>query len=95
MIVNRRLCASLLASMLLAGCAGTGGPQRGRDPETQPAPPPPPVNLSGYNATFKQGYADGCASAGGTARRNEARYKSEMDYQMGWNDGNAVCGKRR
>lgn len=54
-----------------------------------------PVNLSGYNATFRQGYADGCASAGSSRRRDEARYKAEMDYMMGWNDGHAVCGKRR
>jgi hypothetical protein len=87
-------CAGLLLAAWLAGCAGVSQtlPSE-RPPEARP---PAPVNLSGYNATFKQGYADGCASAGSSSpRRNEARYKSEMDYQMGWNDGYGVCGKRR
>jgi hypothetical protein len=89
-----RYCAAALVAAALAGCAGVGT-QRGEPARDQP-PAPAPVNLSGYNATFKQGYADGCASAGSsTPRRNEARYKSEMDYSMGWNDGFSVCGKKR
>lgn len=88
-----RMCGSALVVAALAGCAGTGSSQRAGDPAAQPTPAP--VNLSGYNATFKQGYADGCASAGSSTRRNEARYKSETDYMMGWNDGYSVCGKRR
>jgi hypothetical protein len=84
--------AAALAA-LLAGCAGVSRtlPSE-RPPESRP---PAPVNLSGYNATFKAGYSDGCASAGSSIRRNEARYQSEIDYQMGWNDGYSVCGKRR
>jgi hypothetical protein len=90
-----RYCAAALVAAALAGCAGVG--TRGDGPAAPEQPPPPaPVNLSGYNATFRQGYADGCASAGSRSpRRNEARYKSEMDYSMGWNDGYSVCGKRR
>ena len=60
------------------------------------AQPKPPVNLSGYNAAFKQGYSDGCSSAGGSSQRRDAsRYKTDTDYMMGWNDGHSVCGKRR
>jgi hypothetical protein len=95
MITFRDYCAGAMLAAALAGCAGVAPTQRGD------APPPPepvqaPVNLGGYNAAFRQGYADGCSSAGaGAARRDERRYKAEMDYMMGWNDGNSVCGKRR
>lgn len=93
--MNRKLCASLLAAALLGGCAGAGGSRPGGGGDADKADPPP-VNLSGYNATFRQGYSDGCASAGATVRRrNESRYKTETDYMMGWNDGYSVCGKRR
>jgi hypothetical protein len=91
--MRRLACSTVLCAGLLAGCAGVA-PSGGRsDPAAEPVPAP--VNLSGYNATFKQGYADGCASAGASRRRDEARFKTEMDYEMGWNDGYAVCGKRR
>jgi hypothetical protein len=54
------------------------------------------VNLSGYSAAFRQGYAEGCESAGNRAtRRNEARYQSEADYMMGWNDGFSACRRGR
>jgi hypothetical protein len=54
-------------------------------------PPPPPYNLSGYSAGFKEGYADACAKP---ARRNAERFKSDADYSMGWNDGESVCRGR-
>ncbi len=75
----------MLASIgaLLAGCAAA------------PEPRPPQVNLSGYSASFKEGYADGCKSAGTRSqRRNEGRYKTEADYMMGWNDGYSACRRR-
>ena len=54
------------------------------------------VNLGGYSPEFKQGYADGCGSAGGgRQRRNEDRYRTEADYMMGWNDGFSICHRRR
>jgi hypothetical protein len=72
--------------VLLAGCAIL----------PEPKPSPAPVNLSGYSSSFKEGYADGCESAGGRSqRRNEARFKTEADYMMGWNDGFSVCRKHR
>ena len=85
-----RTGAGLAFLAMLAAC-GTIGPR------TQPAQPaPPPVNLSGYNAAFKQGYTDGCSSAGGSSqRRDDSRYQADTDYMMGWNDGFSVCGKRR
>ena len=45
-------------------------------------------NLTGYSASFKQGYADACASP---RRQNAARFKSEIDYSMGWQDGQSAC----
>lgn len=73
-----RLCGVAL----VAGCAAT-------------EPVPPQVNLGGYSGAFKQGYAEGCESAGARSqRRNEARYKTEADYMMGWNDGFSACRRR-
>ena len=71
--------------MLLAGCA-TDGPASG----PRKAAPAAGYNLSGYSAAFKEGYGDACASP---RRRSEQRYKSDMDYQMGWNDGSSLCRK--
>ena len=86
--------ATILA-LCVAGCAGT--PQTTRpaptDPQSKAQPPQSPnINLSGFSVAFRQGYADGCASGRDRERhRNETRYKSELDYTMGWNDGYSVC----
>jgi hypothetical protein len=47
-------------------------------------------NLSGFSESFKQGYSDACASP---SRRNDGKYKADTDYQLGWNDGRALCKK--
>ena len=76
-----------LASLLvLSGCA-TPAPSSSSSP-TPPAPAAARYNLAGYSEGFKQGYGDACAS-----RRNAERYKADTDYQMGWNDGQALCKK--
>ncbi|HJQ62329.1 MAG TPA: hypothetical protein VJ834_05665 [Burkholderiales bacterium] len=87
---------------LCAGCATqprTSQLPRPTEPSTAPTQPsvqrPPPVNLSGYSPAFKQGYTDGCASARGSMRRDDARFRSDNDYMMGWSDGNSVCRNRR
>jgi hypothetical protein len=89
------LIALLVA--LLAGCSTVAPESRPTDSTGSPAPSKPSdrVNLSGYSPTFKEGYADGCDSAGASRRRDERRYKSETDYMMGWNDGNSACLRRR
>ena len=75
--------AALLA-VVLAACGAPGG---GAGQQ---------VNQSGYSQSFKQGYAEGCESAGARSqRRDESRYKTEADYMMGWNDGFSVCQRRR
>jgi hypothetical protein len=79
-------CCGILLITLLAGC-GILAPER--KPEQR-------VNLSGYSAAFKQGYSDGCESAGSRGqRRDESRFKTDADYMMGWNDGFSVCQRRR
>ena len=77
----KRACKRGLLLVLLAGCA-----------ELQPQPAAPRVNLTGFSPSFKEGYADGCESAGTrNQRRHEGRYKTEADYMMGWNDGFSAC----
>ena len=69
-------------ALLVAGCA------------SQPTLPAPAVNLSGYPLEFRQGYADGCASVNAARKRDEARFKIDVNYAQGWRDGYDICGKR-
>lgn len=69
-------------ALLAAGCA------------SQSTPPAPTVNLSGYPLEFRQGYADGCASANAARKRDETRFKADANYAQGWRDGRDICGKR-
>ena len=96
-----RCTAAALLAALIAGCATTStapSPTPSSQPRVSQAEPGAQVsrtinrNLSGYSLAFKQGYVEGCESAGsGSQRRNESRYKSDTDYSMGWNDGYSVC----
>jgi len=77
-----RLVLAAAAVALVPGCAGLDPPRR-------------EVNLAGYSAEFKQGYADGCGSARALLpRKDQARYRDNVDYMMGWNDGYSICGRR-
>jgi hypothetical protein len=76
--------AVLAAAMVLAACAQT---------ETKPGAAPP-VNLSGYSASFKEGFKQGCNSARGQERRDDARAAVDSQYAQGWQDGKAICGRR-
>ena len=57
-------------------------------------PPPPSINLSGFPLAYRQGYADGCASAGGVRHRDESRYAGDPNYRTGWEDGVALCRRK-
>jgi hypothetical protein len=100
--VARAAGAMLLgALLLLTGCATVGPPAAVTPPATasppMPAnrePPPPNVNLSGFPLPYRQGYADGCASASGTQRKDAARFDSDPNYRTGWQDGVTLCRKR-
>jgi len=84
-LANGSLVIVLAAAIVLAGCAQT---------DVKPRPAPPPVNLSGYSASFQEGFKDGCDTARGTARRDDKRYGADAQYAQGWQDGRAICGKR-
>jgi hypothetical protein len=75
----------LAAAMVLAACAQT---------ESKPGAGAPPVNLSGYSASFKEGFKQGCNSARGQERRDDARAAVDSQYAQGWQDGKAICGRR-
>ena len=78
-----RLILTIFAVALTTGCA------------SQPAPAPQPkVNLSGYPLEFRQGYADGCASVNVARQRDEARFRSDANYALGWRDGYSICKPR-
>jgi hypothetical protein len=81
--------ATIAVAFFVGACAQT--PTRAQT-ETRPAPPP--VNLSGYSAAFKEGFAEGCDTARGSARRDEKRFGADAQYAQGWQDGKAICGKR-
>jgi len=83
------MCAFALT---IAGCASTGGGTAAAP--TQGEPPAPSVNLSGFPLPYRQGYADGCASATGAERKDAARFGSDGNYRTGWQDGLAICGKK-
>jgi len=58
------------------------------------ASPPAAVNLSGYPLAFRQGYADGCASARrGIELRDPERSRRDSQYHRGWQDGFSICGR--
>lgn len=101
-----RRVAGLALVVLVAGCATTAPAPEPVAPPSAPAtpsapplprtaePPPPPVNLSGFPLPYRQGYADGCASATGPQRRDAQRYAQDPNYRTGWTDGAGLCKKR-
>ncbi len=99
------MACAILVVLVLGGCATApvGGPML---PPTAPAAPPTPsapplprsaeppapkMNLSGFPLPYRQGYADGCASASGPERKDAPRFASDMNYRTGWTDGRALC----
>jgi hypothetical protein len=89
-------CAQIVTSPPGRGQDGADGPARSTAPPIAPnvEPPPPPVNLSGFPLPYRQGYADGCASAAGPERRDATRFSADGNYRTGWQDGLALCRKK-
>lgn len=76
-------------------------PQAQPENKVRPAGPLPPstrptYNLTGYPAATKEGYIDGCETAKKTryGQKDKARYASDGQYQMGWNDGFDLCQRK-
>ena len=99
-------CALPLAAIALvvAACAQmapapspepAGGAPRATAPPlpADAEPPAPKINLSGFPLPYRQGYADGCASASGPERKDGARFSTDGNYRTGWIDGVALCRK--
>jgi len=98
----RRLLAAA-ALLLLGACAARG-------PVVVPSAPESPVqaqerrsqasrptyNLTGYPPAVREGYIDGCESAKRSqyGRKDAKRFADDAQYQMGWNDGYSICGKK-
>jgi hypothetical protein len=62
--------------------------------EPVPSAQPPKranLNLTGFPVAFREGYAAACEGK----RREETRYKADVNYKMGWDDGTSVCAKRK
>jgi hypothetical protein len=103
---TRALPLAVMVASLLVACAQTGPvlPSPSAPPAAtsgvQPAtpstaePPPPGVNLSGFPLSYRQGYADGCASVKGSERKDTTRFAADANYRTGWQDGLALCRKR-
>jgi hypothetical protein len=93
----RNLATAAMTVLVLAGCATIPpsppptAPPLARDAE----PPPPPVNLAGFPLPYRQGFADGCASATGAQRKDAVRFPADGNYRTGWQDGLAQCGRKR
>jgi len=98
-----RVLFVLCLTALIAACAtppwssspgpstGTGTAPSSSSSSTRAAPR---INLAGFPPEFKQGYADGCDSAGGRMKRDPARYSADPQYAQGWRDGNDMCKSR-
>lgn len=102
--IAARLCVVVLV-LSLAACATTAPGPTGVGGAKVPAPsapplpanvepPPPPVNLSGFPLSYRQGYADGCASATGPERKDGTRFAADGNYRTGWADGLALCRRK-
>jgi hypothetical protein len=95
--------ALTLVVLVLTGCASAPPDVAPQPPAVKPSaaplpankePPPPAVNLSGFPRPYRQGYADGCASATGPERKDAVRFGADGNYRTGWTDGVALCRKK-
>ena len=97
----RRHQAVLPLLLLAAGCAlgpipsGPESPAQAQERRAKASRPT--YNLGGYPPAVREGYIDGCESAKHSeyARKDAARIASDAQYEMGWNDGHAICGRRK
>ena len=95
-----RHAATLFILLAAAGCATRPiptGPETAADAaERRAQAAKPTYNLAGYPPAVREGYIDGCESAkhSSYARKDAKRFASDPQYEMGWNDGFGICGKK-
>jgi hypothetical protein len=98
----RRLGLPVALAIAVGGCAQVATKPTA-EPPAKPAaqpiapdkePPAPAINLSGFPLSYRQGYADGCASATGAERKDAVRFAADGNYRTGWQDGVALCRKK-
>ena len=77
-----------------APAAPPAPPAKPQAPPTTSVNPPSNVNLQGFPLAYRQGYADGCASATGPERKDATRIGSDGNYRVGWQDGFALCRRK-
>jgi hypothetical protein len=94
---------TLLVLLAASGCGGLATRPPPDMPETSAQAQDrrahaarPTYNLAGYPPAVKEGYIDGCESAKHTeyARKDAKRMAEDAQYEMGWNDGFGICGKK-
>ena len=92
-----RLLVPLVVALLLVGACATvpDKPPPAKPLPPTAEPPPPPVNLTGFPLPYRQGFADGCASATGAERKDAVRFPADGNYRTGWQDGLAQCRKKK
>ena len=105
MSLDIRRLPLLIALALLAGCAArpvapppvsTAPESPAQAQERRAQASRPTYNLAGYPPAVRDGYIDGCETAKGTryGRKDAGRFAADAQYQMGWNDGFGICGKK-
>ena len=101
----RRLAPAAILLVLAAGCAtrpvapppvSTVPESPAQAQERRQQASRPTYNLAGYPPAVREGYIDGCETAKGTpyGRKDAPRFANDAQYQMGWNDGYGICGKK-
>lgn len=101
-VVLVRCIFAVLSTLVIAGCATSPPPAPAPAPTPAPPakpappaplkePPPPPVNLQGFPLPYRAGFADGCSTSRGTEKKDQARFGTDGNYRMGWQDGLAQC----
>jgi len=102
--ISRRVDARFVACAIAVACITAGCVSAPVTPTAPPAapplprtaePPPPSINLSGFPLPYRQGYADGCASAAGAEHKDATRFADDPNYRTGWQDGLGLCRKKR
>lgn len=100
----------IIVALIVSACSGVPTksqqpkqplPLPAKKPERPAGPLPesakPKYNLTGYPVSTQQGYIDGCETAKRTswAFKDLNRYDKDDQYRMGWDDGFAMCQKKK